>query len=265
LLSFSDKNAKTSPQGLISRGSLFLRAKTIYNRNGLSYLIRVLIRYLFELIFHSSPNYVKLFYYKKFKASETFKFNGREYHYLFHPYCSTWENERCAAIPIIWDIVKKNQEEGKRILEVGNVLSYVYPIKHDVLDKYDLVEGVINEDVVNFHPSSKYDLIISIVTLQSVGWNEFPREPRKVLQAIDNLKSILAPNGILVVIHGLGEHKEMDEMLKNGLLKFDKQFYLMKTTGHKWRQATWEEVKDLEYNHSIPTANGVVVGIIGPT
>jgi len=263
-LSFSDKNGKTLSQSFISRGSLFSRAKTIYDRNGLSYLIRISFRYLSELFFVSIPNYIKLSYYKKFKAAETFKFNGREYHYLFHPYCATWENERCAVIPIIWDIVRKNEEEGKRILEVGNVLSYVYPVRHDVLDKYELVEGVINEDVVNFQPPHKYDLIISIVTIQFVGWNESPREPRKVLQAIDNLKSILAPNGILVVVHGLGEHKEIDELFKNGLMKFDKQFYLMKTAGHKWKEATWEDVKDLKYNHSVPTANGVVVGVIGP-
>src|SRR5262249_7854207 len=134
---------------------------------------------------------------------------------------------------------------------------------HDVLDKYEIVDGVINEDVVNFQTSQRYNLIMSIVTLQLVGSDESPRDPRKVLQAIDNLKKFLEPSGIIVIIHGLGEYKGVDDLLKNGILKFNKEFYLKKISGYKWKEATWEEVKVLKYNHSVPTANGVVIGIIG--
>ena len=259
----SHKRDEHVPQGGVNRGNLFSRAKLIYERNGLNYLIHTSIRYLYELFFTSIPNRVKLWYYNKFRSSDTFIFRGKEYHYVFHSYTPSWENERCALLPIAWEFVQSFQKQRKSILEIGNVLSYVYPVNHDVLDKYEIIDGVINEDVVNFKTNKKYDLILSIVTLQFVGWDEVPRNPNKVLMAFENLKSILAPGGLIIIMHGLGEHKEVDELLKNGRLKFEKQFYLMKTSGYKWKESTWEEVKDLPFNHSVPTANGVVIGLIG--
>jgi hypothetical protein len=38
-----------------------------------------------------------------------------------------------------------------------------------VLDKYEQAPGVINEDVVSFSPPQKYDLIVSVSTLEHVG------------------------------------------------------------------------------------------------
>ena len=55
-------------------------------------------------------------------------------------------------------------------------------------DMHEIIDGVINEDVVDFNPSKPYDLITSIFTLQSVGLDESPREPAKILRAMENLK-----------------------------------------------------------------------------
>lgn len=259
----SDNRNEHVTQRKINRGNLFSRAKRIYERNGLHYFIHTVIRYLYELFFISAPNRAKRWYYNKFRSSETFRFRGKEYHYLFHSYTPTWKNERCVLLPIAWNIIQSYQKSQKNILEIGNVLSYVYSINHDVIDKYEIVDGVINEDIVNFKTNKQYDLILSIFTLQFVGWDETPRNPKKVLMAIENMKSMLAPNGLIIVMHGLGEHKEVDELLKNGSLKFEELFYLMKTSGYKWKEATWEEVRDLPYDHSVPTAIGVVIGLIG--
>ncbi len=57
------------------------------------------------------------------------------------------------------------------------------------------MDGVINEDVVDFKPSKKYDFIFSLMSLQCVGWYESPQEPRKFLRAIENLKTILLKMG----------------------------------------------------------------------
>jgi len=263
LLPISHKEDDHLPQRGVNRGNLFSRAKRIYERNGLNYFIHTSIRYLYELFFTSTPNRVKLWYYNKFRSSDTFTFRGKEYQYVFHSYTPSWANERCAILPIAWELVRSFQKQGKRILEIGNVLSYVYPVNHDIIDKYEIVDGVINEDIVNFKTDKQYDLILSIVTLQFVGWEEVPRNPDKVLMAIENLRRILAPGGLIIIMHGLGEHKEVDELLKNGRLKFEKQFYLMKTSGYKWEESTWQEVKDLPYNYDVPTANGVVIGLIG--
>jgi hypothetical protein len=57
-----------------------------------------------------------------------------------------------------------------------------------VADKYEVSPGVINKDIVEFVPPQKYDLIVSISTLEHVGWNEQPREPTKLLRAIEHLR-----------------------------------------------------------------------------
>ncbi len=50
------------------------------------------------------------------------------------------------------------------------------------------------KDIVEFVPQDKYDLIISISTLEHVGWDEQPQKPGKLLQAIDHLRATcLAP------------------------------------------------------------------------
>jgi hypothetical protein len=242
---------KTSKQPLlpikIRKGNVLSIARSAYKDKGLYYFIRTVPKYLLEVCI---------------KSSETFDFQGNTYHYLFHTYCTTWKNERAAIIPIAWEIVKKYQEQNKKILEIGNVMSYYYHVNHDILDKYEIVDRVINEDVVDFNPSKLYDLIISLFTLQGVGLDESPREPAKILRAIENLKKILASDGQIIVIHVLGAHKEVDELLKNGILKFSSQFYLKRISDYKWKEAKWNDVKDLGYVHSIPTANGVVMGVI---
>jgi SAM-dependent methyltransferase len=237
---------------LKSKDNLFSRAINIFKKKGFRYFAHSTFWYLMDKFFTS-------IYYNKFRSSETFQFQGKNYHYLFHRYCTTWKNERCAIIPIAWDIVQTYQTQGKNILEVGNVISHIYPVLHDVLDKYELADGVINEDIVDFRPSKWYDLIFSIVTLQHVGYNEFPRDPAKILKAMKNLKNILSPGGKIVILHGLGENKEMDDLLKDNTMEFNERFYLMKTSTFKWKEVKWEDVKDLSYDYSIPTARGVVI------
>ena len=238
----------------IYKGSIWSQAKEAYKREGLYYVFRT--------GFLIACNYIRLWYYRIFKSSATFEFQGDTYHYLFHPYPPSWKNERAVVIPIVWNIVKRNRDQNKRILEVGNVLSHVFQVNHDILDKYEIMDGVINEDVVDFNPSKQYDLIVSIVTLQSVGWYETPRDPTKVLRAIENLKRLLAPAGQMIIIHPLGENPEMDKLLRNGILQFSKQYYLKRISNYKWQEVKWKDVKDVKYDMSIPTANGVVMGII---
>jgi len=86
---------------------------------GIHHVLRVTVSYLF---------------YKLFRSSRTFTFNGKEYKYFIHTYNPTWRKERSVEIPIIKEIVRKFK--GKEILEVGNVLSHYYPVNHDILDKY---------------------------------------------------------------------------------------------------------------------------------
>ena len=102
----------------VTKAGLVSQAIKAYKREGLYYVIRLSAVNIF--------GYLLVRYYRKFRSSERLRFHGNTYRYFFHPYPTTWRNERAAIIPIIWDIVKKSREQEKRILEVGNMLSYYF-------------------------------------------------------------------------------------------------------------------------------------------
>jgi hypothetical protein len=74
------------------------------------------------------------------------------------------------------------------------------------------------------------------------------------------MNNLLSRGGKIVVALGLGYNSDMDNYLKEGKIRFDKQHYLKKTSGYRWREASWDEVKELKYDYSIPTATGLVIG-----
>lgn len=207
--------------------------------------------------------YLLWLYYKLFHSTKQFTFQGKSYHYFYHPYNYTWFGERAVEIPIFWPIVK--QYSGKNVLEVGNVLSHYFPVNHDIVDRYEKGEDIINQDVVNLRPKKKYDLIVSISTLEHVGWDEKPREPKKVFLAMKNLKKMLAPNGKIVVTLPLGYNPEVDKALKTNRLGLTKKYYLKRVTRDTWKEVNWQAVKNVKYSHPFVGANGLVIGIFNRT
>ncbi len=184
-------------------------------------------------------------HYRISRSSRTFTFQGRTYKYFIHRYNRTWNKSRAVEIPIIWGVLSEFKD--KEILEVGNVLPHYFPVSHDIVDKYEKGRGVINEDILSFQPGGKYDLIISISTIEHIGWDPpEPREPVKALKAIEHLKNLLAPGGKLVVTIPLGHHSELDRMLKEGRIEFTKTYCLKRIDkkNNIWVETTWEEAKD---------------------
>lgn len=185
---------------------------TVFKKNireqGINYCIQSIIQLLsnFNYISIWINNYNKFWtwFYKNFKSSRTFFFNNRTYNYFYHRYSITWNNERTVEVPIIRDFIKNYENDN--ILEIGNVLSHYFTVNHDIVDKYEKGDGVINQDVIDYKPSKKYDLIISISTLEHVGWDELPREPLKIIKAINNLKSLLNRRGKIVMTIPLGHN-----------------------------------------------------------
>lgn len=191
----------------------------------------------------------------------SFFFRGYKLNYFHHKYNNTWANERAVEIPIIMHIL--NQFLGKRILEVGNVLSHYYPVGHTVLDKYELAPGVINQDVVDYTPAEKYDLIVSISTIEHVGWDEEPKDPEKSLAALANLKNCLAQEGIIVVTLPLGQNPHLDRIMQEGRMPFTEQYFMKRISqDNKWVEAEWAEVRDTAYNYPFPFANAIVIGCV---
>jgi hypothetical protein len=190
--------------------------------------------------------------------TKTFRFDGKEYEYLYHPYNRTWKNERGVEIPIFRELLLQHQ--GKRVLEVGNVLSHYFPIHHDVVDKFEVSSGVINRDIVEFVSEQKYDLIISISTLEHVGWDEQPREPAKLLQAIHHLRSTcLTPSGKLVASLPIGYNHYFDDLISSGQSPFTTQHFLKRISNQNyWVESDWEQCRDVPYGRFV--AHAIVIG-----
>jgi hypothetical protein len=190
-----------------------------------------------------------------------FEFNGNMYHYFYSLYGATWKTERSIEIPIVWKFVHKSYSEKKKVLEVGNVLSYRFYTNHDVVDKYDKIDNVINEDIVDYNPPYKYDLIVSISTLEHVGYDEEVKDSTKIIASIKNLKRLLNSNGILVVTLPLGQNVEMDRLISKKILVFDEMLYMRREQGKKWKQIAEINPTEVVYNDRIPAANAIIIGI----
>lgn len=195
-----------------------------------------------------------------FRKPRIFHYNGREYTYFEHPYNRTWMNERAVEIPIVWELVQKHPSDD--VLEVGNVLSHYFRIGHTVVDKYERGRHTFQQDVTDLDLPKRFALIVTVSTIEHVGWDEMPRMPGKHLQALATLKRHLAPDGILMVTFPLGYNTVLDEDLFSGRLAFDEMHYLQRLSVETWKQASVDEVKGSTYGHPFRTSNGLVIGLI---
>lgn len=199
--------------------------------------------------------------YDKLLNSRKFIFNGKMYHYFYHSYNFTWRAERAVEIPIFLNIIRENI--GKNILEVGNVMSHYFKFDHDIVDKFEKGNNVVNEDIVDFTSDRKYDLIIAISTIEHVGWDDENRLPFKIIKAIENMKKNLKQNGKIILSFPIGENPFLDIIFKENRIEFSEVYYLKKISlDNKWIQTSREEILKCYYNIPYQFANGLVIGII---
>jgi SAM-dependent methyltransferase len=191
-----------------------------------------------------------------------FTFDGRKYFYFYHPHNHTWKSERAVELPIILEEVEKHNAEW--ILEVGNVLSYYYLLRHTVIDKHEKGDEVINLDVIDFHTTTKYDLILSISTIEHIGYGEdtsirkkTPEDSLKPLRVIQHLKNLLAQDGKLLVTIPLGWNPTLDKLLRDDYKStFTGSAFLKRISkNNEWVQVELEETRDAKYGSPFPYAN----------
>lgn len=207
------------------------------------------------------------------KEEKTFVFNNIDYEYFYNDYNKTWSSERTVEVPIIWRVLQENP--NSKILEVGNVLSHYFKTKHTILDKFEQAPGVINQDIVEFSPPTKFDLIVSISTLEHVGWStkrEEERDQAKFSKAIEKILSLLNPEGKIWFTVPLGYNEFLDDDLRNNRLKLDGMYFLKRISAdNRWKQCGYDEVRDSVYggftitatkNPPFPKANAIMVGLL---
>lgn len=198
-------------------------------------------------------------------TSKQFCIDGKRYPYFVHYYNHTWSNERAVEIPVIWDLVSSHL--GKSVLEVGNVLSHYLPVRHDVIDKYERFSHsrVIRKDIINYEPAGKYDLIVSVSTLEHIGWDELPRAPSKLFAALEKICSLLTSNGRAVVSVPVGYNPYLDQAIRTGSIKFTKAHCLQRVSEqNEWIETTLASVLDCKYGEPFPNANGIIFGFLQP-
>ena len=192
----------------------------------------------------------------------TFTLGGVRHRYLWHPYMTTWRSERAVELPVAWSRVRR--VDPASTLEVGNVLSNYFRARHAVVDKYEQTPGVINEDIVDFDPGRRFELIVSVSTLEHVGWDEDePRDPEKVLRAIERLRELLTPSGELVFTVPHGWHTDLDGYLADGRVPLAGRWCLKRISADgQWMEVDYAELEDIAYDSPFRYANGVTVGVV---
>jgi cyclopropane fatty-acyl-phospholipid synthase-like methyltransferase len=150
------------------------------------------------------------------------------------------------------------------VLEVGNVLAHYHRVRHAVVDKYERADGVLNRDVVDLRPERDYDLIVSISTLEHVGFDEpGDPDPAKILRAVDVLTACLSPGGRMLVTLPLGCNPHLDRLLDEGGLGLTRRYCMRRMSpDNRWAQASWDEVRGIAYDRPYRCANALVIGVI---
>lgn len=197
------------------------------------------------------------------RSHRSFTLAGHSYQYHFARYNTTWHHERAVEIPVTRGIVRNFDPE--RVLEVGNVLPHYFRTSHTVLDKDEADPRVVNTDVVDFRTDRRFDLILSISTLEHVGFDYSEVvEPEKIILAIEHLRGLLSEHGRLVVTLPMGYNPYLDELLRDGRLRFDRLLAMERVSrDNRWRETTWASIASAGYDNPYRGANGLVIGIIG--
>jgi hypothetical protein len=230
------------------------RMRKILHENGPGFLARKTAVFAWRFI------YGNLFL--RFRARRNFTFGKQSYPFFYHTYNFTWDNERAVEIPIVKRYLDNNI--GKRALEMGNVLSYYFTPGWDVLDKFDTGPGMIREDIVDFVPPEKYDLIVSISTLEHVGFDDDIKDPGKIIETMNNLKqNCLKPGGSMIFTMPMGYNPFMDKMLFDDELGFDEVLFMKRISKNEWRELSKDELGDYSYASEYIEAGAIVVAKYG--
>lgn len=195
----------------------------------------------------------------------------RERRYAYYRSRKTRFNERAVELPIV-----KRQLDCCRgsILEVGNVFHKHYsrsPPKWSVVDLYEKnYPHVINEDITKFETSERFDLVVSVSTLEHVGFDyQEERDPTKCRRAIERIRALLAPGGRLLITCGFGYNRNWDRMVGSEEKLFDRLHCMVRASSqeaNQWVEAPLSEAIEKKYTRkrgaSLQTATGLMIGEI---
>ncbi len=200
--------------------------------------------------------------FKLFLRFRKFTFQDKIFAYSTHWYNRTWLCERTIEIPIFVSLLKHYDHSS--ILEVGNVISHYISIHHDIVDKYEASKSVINQDIMEFQTDRKYQIIITISTLEHIGMDEEHFKPEKAIAALIKLQSLLTHDGEIHLSVPIGYNLTLDKYLLENFHIF-KRASLMKRVSrlNMWAEEKYPLKGKVHYGYPYPFANVILIGVIG--
>jgi hypothetical protein len=190
---------------------------------------------------------------------KTFLFEGATLDYFYRKYNITWVTERVLEVPIGLHCLA--QAGSGNALEVGNVLGHYIKAEHTVLDKFERAHGIINQDILQYRPEKKFDLILSISTFEHIGYED-DGEPNaeKICAAISACQALLSPRGRLVITVPFGYNPYMDRFIAEERIKPDQATFYEKLNKLDWTETSKAQALKRKYAKPFPYANAIMVG-----
>ncbi len=139
---------------------------------------------------------------RRVRRARSFELGGVRIDYRDDWHNWIWLHERAVEIPIAAAAL---QSVGPgRTIEVGAVMSHYGYNGHRVIDQYEHGEGIEQIDIFDLPPTPVHDLVLSVSTLEHVGWDELPSDAELALKEMDHLKRLVAPGGGRAARHCAG-------------------------------------------------------------
>jgi len=196
------------------------------------------------------------------RPPRTFRYRGRELSEFHHPSGRTWLTERAVEVAVARDFLASLPADAE-VLEVGNVLARYGHHGHLVVDRYERAPGVVNVDAEDHTPDRAPDAIVTISTLEHIGWDEPVRDPAKAGRTLRHLRGLLAPGGRMLVTVPLGYHPGLDVLAlgDNDAIHAE---VIRRRRGGGWESVPPAEAPTPRYEFDARTATAVWIAEFAP-
>jgi hypothetical protein len=165
-----------------------------------------------------------------------------------------WRTERAVELPLAEGTIR--QYDPATVLEVGNVLGNVGIHGQTVVDKYEVAPGVINVDIIDYDPGRTFELVVSVSTLEHVGWDETPRDSSRAVAALEAMSRL---GRDLFVTIPVGYQRPLEPAFIDG--PFDEVLLFVRTSRlPRWELRPLADVSKVRFGGPYAAGNGILVG-----
>lgn len=197
-----------------------------------------------------------------FKKKAYFEYHDMKLAYCASKYNHSDLNERTIEIPIIEHYI--NLLPHAKVIELGAVLQHYRRVNFLVVDKFEKGKGILNVDIVDFKPKKKFDLLISISTLEHIGFDD-DTDPAKIVKVVNHIRThVLSPTGKAVISFPLGYNPYLDQLIQSKEIKLFDRLEFMERYSHLnyWRMRLRPPVFPVNYNARYNNAQLLGIGFI---